>query len=324
MTGRASVFSDDRIVRLLQSRFVAVTDNCSYTQRQDDAKGEFFRHIAEQGHYAGRTNPTATRQGLYACTADGDLLASVNTTNADRLLSVLEEALAAWDARERVDTDAPGAYAADPRYARTFPEGGLILRETMRDLPRSGDPEASTWQHNFDYMWLTADEAEGLIPLDTAVGSQFEAPPAVVTRLARFHMVDHVRGEAPSWRAEDVEDARLMLRVESAEGARVSMSVAGHVRVRRGPTEEENPFSGFRVDTERGVDVDGVVEVNPGARVVTELRVVATGVRWGATTYNGRSKDLGPAPIGFAFELIPDTPENRTPPKFVPGSYFSK
>ena len=135
-----------------------------------------------------------------------------------------------------------------------------------------------------------------------------------------------MRGEAPSWRVEDVEDARVTLRVESVDDDCVSMSVAGHVRVRRGPTEEENPFSGFKVDMERGVDVElaGVIQANADTRTVDALRVVATGERWGATTYNGRSKDLGPAPIGFAFELIPDIPESRTPPKFVLGSYLSE
>ena len=167
-----------------------MTDNCSYTQRQDDAKGKFFRRVAEQGHYAGRTKPTATRQGLYACTVDGDLLASVNTTNADRLLVMLEEALTAWDARESAEVAAPDAYTGDPRYERSFPAGGLILRETMRDLPRADDPDASTWQHNFDYMWLTADDAGGLIPRDATVGAEYDAPAGVVTRLARFHLVD--------------------------------------------------------------------------------------------------------------------------------------
>lgn len=325
MTGRASVFSDPRVIATLRDRFVPVTDNCSYTQRQQDAKGEFFRHVAEQGHYGGRTKPTVTRQGLYACTADGDLLASVNTTDADRLLATLDDALTAWDAREVGDEAAPGGYAVDARYDRSFPEGGLILRGTMRDLPRADDPDAPTWQHNFDYMWLTAAEADALVPRDPDVGQEFDAPRSVVTRLARFHLVDQVRGEAPPWRAEDVEAARVSLRVEEVEGARVTMSVTGHVKVGRGPTGEVNPYSDFKVDMERGVDVElvGTVDVDADSRAVTGLRIVATGVRWGATTYNVRSKDLGPAPIGFAFELIPAIPENRTPPKFLLGSYFA-
>ncbi|MBT5531532.1 hypothetical protein HOK31_00640, partial [Candidatus Poribacteria bacterium] len=49
MTGRASVFSDDRVIEILTEEFVPVADNCSYTQSQKDAKGEFFRLIAEQG-----------------------------------------------------------------------------------------------------------------------------------------------------------------------------------------------------------------------------------------------------------------------------------
>jgi hypothetical protein len=326
VTGRASVFSDDRIVGLLRDRFVAVTDNCSHTQRQTDAKGGFFRKVAEQGHYAGRTNPTSTRQGLYTCTVEGDLLASVNTTNADRMLAMLEEALTAWEDHVPREASAPAAYSADPRYERAFPEGGLILRGTMRDLPRDDDPDANTAPHNFDYMWITADEADGFIPGNLAVGVEFNAPAAVVQRLARFHLVDHVRGESTPWRAEDVGSARITLRIEEADGERVRLALSGHARLSRAASGETHPESGQPYDTDRGVDVElsGSVDVNGTTRAVTGLRAIATGDRWGSTRYNGRSKDLGPAPIGFGFELLPDAPENRTPPKFVLGSYFAE
>ena len=66
MASRALAFSDPEVISLATCEFVPVAENCSYLQRQEDAKGEFFRLIAEQGHYAGRTQPSATRQGIYA------------------------------------------------------------------------------------------------------------------------------------------------------------------------------------------------------------------------------------------------------------------
>lgn len=67
-------------------------------QTQQDAKGEYFRLVAEQGHYAGRTVPSATRQGQYAFAADGTLLASVNTRDADAMLGMMRQALERWEA----------------------------------------------------------------------------------------------------------------------------------------------------------------------------------------------------------------------------------
>ena len=114
MAGRASVFSDDRVIDILTNQFIPVADNCSYTQRQKDAKGEFFRLIAEQGHYAGRTKPTATRQGLYTATSDGELLASINTTNVERVLEMIGSALSKWEAEHVGDAASTVGYLLGP------------------------------------------------------------------------------------------------------------------------------------------------------------------------------------------------------------------
>ncbi|MEO2006576.1 MAG: hypothetical protein ABGY41_21055 [Candidatus Poribacteria bacterium] len=334
MTGRASVFSDDRVIDLLTNRFIPVADNCSYTQRQDDAKGEFFRLIAEQGHYAGRTKPTSTRQGLYTATADGELLASVNTNNVERVLKMIDSALSKWQ-EEHVDggrATVPVVYEADEQYDRVFPDGGMTLRQTIRDLPRADDPKANTSPHNFDHVWLTQAEVQALIPAELTPGAEHTVPAEVVRRIAQFHLVDQVRGEAPAWRTDSIQDAALSLRVEKVKGSQAHIKLTGHARIEQPASDRVNPFSGVKFDMDRGVDVqftgslvyDSSVETggDSGAGAFTRFDVVATGSRWGATVYNFRSEDLGPAPIGFAFELLPPTPANLTPPKFVLWDYF--
>ncbi|MBT3270140.1 hypothetical protein HN371_23545 [Candidatus Poribacteria bacterium] len=326
MTGRASVFSDDRVIEILTEEFVPVADNCSYTQSQKDAKGEFFRLIAEQGHYAGRTKPTATRQGLYTATADGELLASINTTNVDRVLKMLRAAIDKWQT-EHVDGGAvtvPAVYEPDARYRRAFPEGGMTLRQTMRDLPRSGDLTFDTSRHNFDHVWLTGAEVAALAPTDLTPGTEYEIPPEVVRRVAQFHLVDQVRGEAPAWRTDSIRKAELTLRVEEVDGAQVDIRLTGQARLVQPPSDRVNLFSSFKVDMERGVDVQlaGFLVYDTLEQRFARFDMVATGSRWGATVYNFRAEDLGPAPIGFAFALPPPTPGNLTPPKFVLWDYF--
>jgi hypothetical protein len=49
------------------------------------------------------------------------------------------------------------------------------------------------------------------------------------------------------------------------------------------------------------------------------FEIVAAGIRWGATQYNGRHDDLDPAPIGHLFTLAGDTPAERV----APASYWS-
>src|SRR5712691_1389326 len=111
---------------LATRHFIPVAENCSYLQRQRDAKGEFFRLVAEQGHYAGRTQPSATRQGIYACTAEGRLLASINTRPAEPMRGMLREALERW--REETSGDERRepliSYEPDPRTPHGYPEEG--------------------------------------------------------------------------------------------------------------------------------------------------------------------------------------------------------
>ena len=68
--------------------------NINHSQHRKDIEGKYFRKIAEQGHYAGRTQPTSTRQGLYVATVDGHLLASVNSTDAGEVLGMMKRAVA--------------------------------------------------------------------------------------------------------------------------------------------------------------------------------------------------------------------------------------
>jgi hypothetical protein len=44
------------------------------------------------------------------------------------------------------------------------------------------------------------------------------------------------------------------------------------------------------------------------------FELVAVGTRWGATQFNVRSDDLGPAGMGFYFTLAGDSPAERVAP----------
>src|SRR5438876_6440199 len=158
---------------LATREFIPVAENCSHLQRQQDAKGEFFRLVAEQGHYAGRTQPSATRQGIYACTAEGRLLASVNTREADKLLAMMHQALRQWrelpPPQSVTLTDpthpAVASHPPDPRYHRAYPAGGLVLKVYARDLPRRNETRPDDWRRdaiNYDHAWFTRGEAHSL------------------------------------------------------------------------------------------------------------------------------------------------------------------
>lgn len=280
--------------------------------------------MAEQGHYGGRTEPTATRQGLYACTSDGELLGSINTRDAAPLLEVLEQSLERW--RKRPDNaespDIPETYPVDPRLGWSYPENGLVLKVTVRDLPRDSDDVDP--RHNIDFAWFTEEETGSLVPPNAAPGQTWRAPDFFTRRLALRHFIDTVRGQSPGWREENLKEGEINLSVESVETDGIRLRMEGRIHLEGEPSFESNPFSGMTVDKPRGLKLDlyGRVTYDPLRQSFEAFDAVATGDRWGCTTYNVRFDDPGPAPIGFAFELASDNPIDRTPPASIGRNYF--
>ena len=139
MIARQSVWTDPE-VKELAAKFIPAADEVGRLQSGKDAECRLFQKIAEQGHYAGRTRPSGTRQGTYATTADGTFLASWNNNNPRFVARKLREALKNWD---RLKAEGRKFSGEDPldiaqlsRADRFFPEGGLVLKVNTRDLPR--------------------------------------------------------------------------------------------------------------------------------------------------------------------------------------------
>jgi hypothetical protein len=324
VAGRAQAFSDPTVIALTSERFVPVAENCSPLQRQPDAKGEFFRLVAEQGHYAGRRYPTSTRQGYYAFTADGTVLAAANSREPQRMIELLQQALQRWsvlsgDGALAAGGAGPGTYT--PAQPDRYPEDGLVLRQAARDLPREVDTRPDDWRKrawNLDYVWITAPEAAALVPPARRIGATGEAPAAVVRRLARFHLRDFVRGEPSVWPESAIRAARLTSEVVDVAGERVRLVLRGEVRLRSvarwtRPEDAEDRVSDCGIDA----TLYGEAEWDGASGRFVAFDLLAAGPRWGTNQYNNRQDDLGPAPLGIAFELAGTAPRDRTPPHTI-------
>jgi hypothetical protein len=329
VAGRALVWSNPEIITLASRAFIPVAENSSYLQRQADAKGEFFRLIAEQGHYGGRTVPSATRQGTYASAPDGRLLASINTREADKMLAMMQEALQHWHALPPAAASAelPSAYEADPRYLRVYPEEGLVLKVYSRDLPREVDTRPEDWRRhavNSDHAWFTRQEAQSLLPIEPGAGDRYPAPPVFVQRLARFHLIDNVRGETPMWHEDEVCHADMTLEVTGVTPERVDLRLEGAVRSVGHGTWAVRPFREKLDNTERGYDCQlrGFLTFYRAKAQFARCDILAVGTRWGGSEHNVRWDDLDAAPMAVAFELAGNTPADRTPPQGSHSAYW--
>jgi len=310
-------------VQELAKRFVPAADEVGYLQSQKGPECDLFRTLAEQGHYAGRTQPTNTRQGIYAAAPSGVLLASINTRNPREMAAMLRRALEKWEGLGREERGLASDPAERPEARRRleefYPEGGLVLRLASRDLPRDGGALPKDWRaeaFNLDFAWFRKEEARALLPETLEAGARREVPAPLLRRLVRLHLVDNVRGQTVPYEEKHIQEAALTVEVLAIDGAMVTARFAGRSRtLAEGAWAVEG--SGRPVPTARGYDakLSGHARFDTGTGRFVEFELVAEGTRHGATQYNCRTDDPGPAPMGVVFTLA--GPKERVAPAFA-------
>ena len=285
--------------------------NCSGLAWKKDRASLFLQKLGDEGHYRGQPRNT-TRQGMYAATADGTLLASRNSTVASHIQEVLQKALKKWHS---IDPDKikSAKIGEDNGFKRQLPKDGLVLREIMRDIPRSTDSERK-WEHNLDHMWLSKSEMLEILPNEMKVGAKKTLKETFRSRLFRFHLVDQVRGESSPWNGNDIKSGELISSITKIDGDRIHVSLIGNAKIERGSSEKNS----------RGVDlkIAGKLVFNRKTSSYVEFKLLAVGNRWGTDVFSMRHKDLKPNPIGFAFQLMPKEVHCPAPAHAWMGDYF--
>ena len=211
--------------------------------------------------------------------------------------------------------EVPALGKVDANYSRTPPAGGLILRSYTRILDREkgqfvrgtcdspgGDRPAR------DHVWITKPERQALIPAAPREGQKVPMPPALVRRLARFHLLDNTRGEPATWGADEVRKVDLEWTVKAVTADEVTMELTGSALL----SSDADPKK-----AKRGYDVAlrGLLRYDRAKKNITRLDLVAVGDHWGHTTYTAGERP-GRTPLGVAFELVAGTDAaDRVPPQ---------
>lgn len=316
-----SAFADPQIIKMATEDFVPVSADDWYQRRRQDAEGEFFRKVADQGPRKGEGG--GTRQGIYCFTADGELLEYKNAgQDVAATREELKRALAKFDRLPRVRTGpgmttVPPLGKPDPNYSRELPPGGLAVRVNARILDRTpaggyakgacgfvGGDKASR-----DFLWLTRAEVGSLLPARAEPGFRYPLPKPVADRIVRFHLLDNTRGEPAYWTPEQVRKAEFTLTVTDAGAdGEIGLRLDGAVLM----ATESDPA---RAD--RGYDATafGKLRYNLLTDRVTRFDVTVVGDHWGASGHT-REPRPGRAPLGIAFGLAdPTNPADRVPPQ---------
>jgi len=269
---RASTFADSEVLKSLRQNFVPVALDQAYQRRQEDAEGDFYRRIAQQGRPTSSRN--ATTQGLYVAAPDGTLLGFTNNRSPDRIRRMLTEALGRYQPAStgRIETG-----RRDPRYNPQLPAGGLVVRVQARvldgyDPPRNAMEDAFQTALSRDNLWISPSEHQQLL--------QQRLPDSLVRRIARFHLVDNTRGEPPMWKATEVQSVDVALD-DGVLAGRVQLATA---------------------DGERAYDVWLRGHLEHDQTGITRFDVVARGTFRGEGRYT-RGAPKKPFPLAISFTL---------------------
>jgi hypothetical protein len=277
-------------------------------QRGSDPEGVFFQEMANHGHYGGRPG---SRQGIYVCSPSGKFLASVNSNDPDRVVRMMREGLAAWEKLAAEERRLPAENAIKPRHRweDSFPMDGLVVNVISRDLPEHCDPTAPcevAW--NQDYVWYSKPEARRWLSDDPRLGDVHSVPDELVARLARFHLVDNVKGQTPMFSRDGVQGSRISTEVVQRTGSTVKLKISGQTN---GIAAEGWWQSANGVVTR--LLGHATFDLAQGAFV--EFEMVALGRRWGYTRFNDRRTDAESGPLGYVFRLAA-----RGAPRVAPAS----
>lgn len=238
----------------------------------------------------------------------GKLLARCNSRDIPKVIEVLDQGLAAWQSLPEAARHLAEDVVLDPehRWEDSRPRDGLVLDRIGRELGPDGlDAEPQPiW--NRDFAWFSAGEVRLDAPLP--IGKTIEMP-LIARRLARYHLVDNVRGQTIPFAEGEVKAAELRARVIGQEGALLRLELEGHTLAEAdGPWNLGENLWKPRKRFAHGIECRmlGTATYDVDARAYQAFELVAVARRWGRTQMNGRGRDASPGAVAFHLGLAGD------------------
>ena len=315
-----SVWSDPRIIKITE-KFIPTTDEVYRLQRAVDLDAIRFQNMAKQGHYK---KEGGTRQGIYVCTPNGNLLSSTNSLNPDIVLDVIKDGLEKWKdlspAQRNIKHARP--VKASHRWEHSYPLGGLVLRSSKVDLlDDHPNPTKKNKRWNIDYVWFSNEEARQWIPDSIHFEQVYQLPNFIKNRLLQFHFVDNVIGQTLPFTKSQIEVSDIKTKIIDLNDSIVTIEIEGYSEAKaRGAWlfgKDWKEWSDTKLDHGIETTILGTAEYSLASNSFNKFEMLAIGKRYGRTKFNGRSEIMGGSYVGFLYSLASNKFEEKIAPAFI-------
>lgn len=229
-----------------------------------------------------------TSQGFYVAHPGGASYGFNNNRSVERVHGLLDKGLAGF-------RKGGPATVAKPAADSTVPADVSVMRVFARVRPVPEGAAASNNNVARDHLWIYPDELKAIAG---GQGSVFPLPSALGKRIARFHLVDNVRGEPDMWNASDIRAATFNVRPED-----------GGYRL-------QGKFTMGTSNGARGMEgsFEGWLEIDKSTWKVKRFLALANSSAWGRGTYTPNQPE-GKFSMVFAMLESNDAVARRVPPQ---------
>lgn len=246
---------------------------------------------------------SGTAQGFYVAGADGqEYVYSIGGRQRDAFMKVLDDGLAKFKASppKPIKLDIPPIKT----WTRTPPKNGLVVRTISRVSPIPAGADVRNSSIGRDHYWIFPED---ISEIRNSKGTSFPMPIKMARRLARFHLVDNVRGEPNRWRYDNIRTLEI-------EMTRLSASRFQFEGVYKLTNNEAHGGA------EKGIAgrITGFLTLNQTLSKALQFEAFAEGYAWGDHE-NTSGAPPGKFPLKIAFRSVDDEISRSVPPQ---QSYF--
>ncbi len=297
------MFKNQEVINRLKTEFIPFAGNTNELQVSKFDSPEKAWFLATGSKLSPGIINGGTAQGFYVVGADGQGYAySIGGRQKDQFMKMLDDGLAKYNASPSI----PIKLDILPlkTWTRVPPKNSLVVRTISRVVPMPAGADVRNTSIGRDHYWIFAED---VADIKSAKGKTFAMPLKMARRMARFHLVDNVRGEPNRWRYDnsrvlDITMTRISATEYSFEGLYKLTNREAHGGAEKGIAGR----------------LTGFMTLDPTQTRATNFEAYAEGYAWGDHE-NTSGAPPGKFPLKIAFRSVDDEISRNVPPQ---QSYF--